>query len=354
MKILWLSPHGDGWSLAAKLREAGHRTIYFCPDPGNQNGDGLLPRANGNASWKDYAAKSDLVVVDGNFPSRRTRRSLEASDFSYALRTLSGPQVQGPVPTTELLESDTRYLRKILHRAGLGARAKPATDKPEGPAGVRFVPEALKITASWGPADGLDWVFRHRHLLGGDVGLPGNGPELGNLGDVVLPASPAQPLAQATYPLVRFLRGLGYQGYVNLDLAVEGPEQFQVERVFCRFLYPAVFIQFGALLGLYPPQPGVAVSLLRFSPEAASDSDHLRDSPGFFGAEVHTDDSGRLQAHGEFVGACVGTDEDWTMARERVNRQLTSSLRPGWGFRPNVGDSVAAALQRLTEWGWIS
>ena len=78
MKIVWVSPNGDGWSLAYRLRELGNKVVMY--NPKNKNGQGYLPQVT-SAAWLDYARKADLVVCDGVPDSRRTRRSWSSSDL---------------------------------------------------------------------------------------------------------------------------------------------------------------------------------------------------------------------------------------------------------------------------------
>src|SRR3990167_9302651 len=119
MKIMWVSPNGDGWAAAKKLRDGGNKVVYFNPSE-NKNGLGYLPSVP-EAAWKDYALKADLIVVDANFASRPTRRSFSPSDYVLDLAQIRrlGMSYIGPTPTSELFENDLRYQKKILSRLGL-------------------------------------------------------------------------------------------------------------------------------------------------------------------------------------------------------------------------------------------
>lgn len=337
MKITWVSPHGDGWSMAHKLREAGNKVVYFCPEAGNKNGLGYLPRAT-EADWMTFAERSDLTIVDANFASRATRRSWEPSDYSLRLQQLrhKGVNVLGPTPTTELLENDSRYLRKVLKRAGLNYATS----------------DGVAVTVSQDPEGRTYLVFRHRTLLG-----DGNGPELGNLGDIVIPVPGNVKLVrQVVEPLRGFLSRIGYHGHLNV--AVRAGADIGVEAVHCRFIYPAVFAQFStALSGVGGEQEraivGLAVTLLRLDDSSSRVADQLTETPGFFGRDLQRELEGSAVANGPFLGAVVGLAPDWGTVQVKVNHQLSLINVPGWGWRTNVGDSIVAQLTLLKESGWL-
>jgi len=339
MKILWVSPWGDGWSIAARMRDAGNKVVYLCPDPKNKNGQGYLPRV-AEASWLSFAERSDLVVVDGNFESRPTRRSWEASDYVKDLQQLrhKGITVLGPTPTTELLENDPRYLRKILTRAGL---------RPDN--GVK---DGVRVTISQDPESRCYLVFRHRTLLGDS-----NGPEVGNLGDVTIPVPKHIKLfRQVIEPLNGFLSRIGYNGYINVGLRAANAD-LSIESIHCRFIYPAIFSQFGSLLSLVHGKQdwggiGLATTLLNLEQQQTEIPDNVLHSDGFFGGNVQRE-LDKTVATGEFLGAVVGLDETWVGVQTKVNAQLSRINLPGWGWRASVGDTVVKHLQSLQEWGWL-
>jgi hypothetical protein len=339
VKIVWVSPHGDGWSLAYRLREMGNKVVLY--NPTNKNGQGYLPQVT-SAAWMDYARKADLVVCDGVPESRKTRRSWSSSDLSVDLQQLrhSGIPVLGPTPTTELLHNDPRYRKKILVRHGLDI----ADEHSEG----------IRVTISRDP-NGAAWlVFRHRHLLG-----DGNGPELGNLGDVVLP-TPSNPLVQRTVgKFDSFLSTIGYRGYLNLDLVIT-QRDLKVRDVTTGFLYPASFVQLPNLLisgADQPVVPGLAVSILNLkSDEGDTLSEELLDKPGVFGAELHRKpDEGGTFLHGRFVGAVVGINEDWARVEADVYGKLAAIVNGGGGlgYRPGVGLNVGSHMSTLRAWGYL-
>jgi len=347
MKILWVSPWGDGWSIAARMRDAGNKVVYFCPDPENKNGQGYLPTV-AEANWLSFAERSDLVIVDGNFPSRTTRRSWEASDYVKDLQQLrhKGITVLGPTPTTELIENDPRYLRKVLGRVGL----KPSPDNIINVA--KDLLGGVPVTVSCDPEGRCYLVFRHRTLLG-----DGNGPEVGNLGDVTIPMPNTIKLfRQVVDPLHSFLSRIGYNGYLNIGIEALGSD-LSVNSVHCRFIYPAVFAQFGSLLSLVRGKQdwggiGLAITLLNLEQQQTEIPDNVLHSDGFFGGNVQRE-LDKTVATGEFLGAVVGLDETWVGVQTKVNAQLAAINLPGWGWRTNVGDTVVKHLQSLQEWGWL-
>lgn len=339
MKVLWISPHGDGWALAAAVREAGNRVVMYNPE--NKNGLGYLPTVT-EAGWMDLAKKADLVVCDGVPDSRRTRRSWAPSDLVNDLQLLrhQGVQVVGPCPTTELMQNDPRYQRKILKRQGL-THAEQA------------LPGGVEVTVSRDPDGRCSIVFRHRHLLGA-----GNGPDVGNLADIVLPMSGDQPLVKnSTGRVEQFLEGLGFRGYFSLSLSVT-ENQLHVRDVLTGFLYPGVFVQFASLL-LDPKQPvvpGAAVSIIDLERHASDvrGLEGLLNYPGVFGAELHRKPEDRTDwLHGQFVGAVVGVGNAWDTVEQDINRKLNKIVadHPGLGFR--TGINVAGHLKNLHDWGWL-
>jgi hypothetical protein len=115
MKVLWVSPQGDGAQIAQRLVTSGHTVVgWGSPMPGvlHVNREGLAP----------FAQRADLVVVDGTFPLVQTRRSWRPSTeslFFDELRRHHRVVALGPTPTVDLLVGDPRYLRKILGRFGI-------------------------------------------------------------------------------------------------------------------------------------------------------------------------------------------------------------------------------------------
>lgn len=111
MRLLWVSPQGDGTVIAEKVRDAGHQVVVY--------GEGVgLPLVKQADLWA-FAKASDLVVVDGPFPVVRTRRSWrphQDSLFFDELRRAYRITALGPTPTVDLLLGDPRYLRKWCER----------------------------------------------------------------------------------------------------------------------------------------------------------------------------------------------------------------------------------------------
>lgn len=342
MKITWLSPHGDGWSIAYRLRQAGNKVVY-CNLSENKNGLGYLPQVT-EAGWLDFAKKSDLVVCDGVPNSRRTRRSYSPSDVAMDLQQLrrQGIPVLGPTPTSELIHNDARYRSKILKRHALD----------EGQGSGRDV----RVTVSRDPDGRCFLVFRHRHLLGDN-----NGPDLGNLGDIVLPVAETQPLiANSLGKLYGFLDAIGVRNYLSLNLAVrEG--KLEVSDALTGFLYPAIFVQFTNLLLAghdSPVEPGAAITLLNLESDHGdiSTTEDIFQYGGVFGCEVHRKpDEGGTVFHGRFAGALVGVSGDWKLLKDDMNRKLQglASTCRGLGFRPDIGSSVTGHLKDLHSWGYL-
>jgi hypothetical protein len=342
MKITWLSPHGDGWAIAYRLREVGNKVVY-CNLGGNKNGQGYLPQVT-PAAWLDFAKKSDLVVCDGVPDSRRTRRSFSPSDVTMDLAQVrrAGVPVLGPTPTGELIHNDLRYRLKILKRHGLSELSDPG--------------EHLRVTVSRDPDGRFYLVFRHRNLLGDN-----NGPDLGNLGDIVLPIAETQPLIANTLgKLNGFLDAIGSRNYLSLDLAIkEG--KIQVCDALTSFLYPAVFVQFTNLLlagDNRPVEAGAAVSILNLESnqgDVASAEDVFQYG-GVFGCEIHRKpDEGGTVLHGPFVGAVAALGSDWKVVEGDVNRKLIAICRANrnLGFRPGVGSLVGGHIKNLHSWGYL-
>lgn len=114
MKILWISPRGDGTVLAERLRASGHQVVAY----GESQNLPLVQQPN----LFQFAKASDLVVVDGSFPLVRTRRSWRPHQdalFFDELRRAYNVAALGPTPTVDLLCGDRRYLRKWCHKLNI-------------------------------------------------------------------------------------------------------------------------------------------------------------------------------------------------------------------------------------------
>ena len=346
MRILWISPFGRGWSLAHKLRESGNKVVLYDMAK-TQNGLGYLPTIT-EAEWLSYAKRSDLIVVDDTPESRRTRRSYAPSALVLNLRTLhhEGKRVIGPVPTTELFHNDLRYQRKLMKRHGLTTAG--GTNNP-----------GLTLTVSRDPDGNTFLIVRHRTLLG-----EGNGPDIGNLGDIVVPLARSEPLIANTIgKLEEFLQTVGHTGYINLTVSVM-ETHLDVAQVETGFLYPAAFVQFTNLLlqrsiGNGGVMPGAAVTVL----DLETDRQHRRrihhafDYGGVFGGELHREpEEGSAVAHGRFVCAVAGTGHDWRVLEHDVNRKLAKLVgdNPGLGYRVGVGSNIGHTINLLQSWGWLN
>jgi len=346
MRIMWVSPHGDGWGIAYRLRQAGHKVVLY--NPKNKNGAGYLPQAT-DATWYDLAKKSDLLVCDGTPDSSHTRRSMEASDLVRALAQLKhdGVPYTGPLPTTELLENDPRYLAK--HCARLAIRMPVATGAT--------MPSLVRCTLTISPAGEIYMVWRYHHLWGN-----GNGPAIGNLADLVFRIRYDCELVKQLKGLTDFLRGIGFNGYLNVAVRLT-EERLEVESIACRFLYPAIFCQFPDLLNSTEHLGSdsadgqhdtirLAVSLLRFDEDSPAEAKGLTDQPGFFGCEMHLDPEAGERSHGRFVGAIVASGPTLGVVRDKIDRHLRSAIkgRPGWGYLLPSFHSISPDYEALQKW----
>lgn len=114
MKLLWISPRGNGLDLASRLREAGNQVVVYGEGAG-------LPLVKQKDLYK-FAELSDLSIIDGSFPLVRTRRSWRPHQdalFFDELRRAYNTVCLGPTPTIDLLVSDRRYLRKWCGKLGI-------------------------------------------------------------------------------------------------------------------------------------------------------------------------------------------------------------------------------------------
>lgn len=339
MKVLWLSPYGDGWSIAAKLRTGGEKVILVSPKD-NRNGEGYLPKIALETDWLSYAEKSDVVIVDNVFPSLQTKRSWNPSQESLGLATIKkkGVPVIGPLPTMELLENDERYARKILYKFSL-----PRADFKSGD------DYAVRLTLS---TDGINWYicWRHKALLGGVS------PRLGNLGDLILKLTPC-PLTQEFNYLVEFVFAHGKAGYLHLSTVFDAEGHFYIEGIRTGFLYPAIFGQFPDLLSSNTngehSDLRLAVTLLQFDRDGQTAPEAVVNQPGFFGCQLHREDTQAAQGstfHGPFGGALVAHGP-WPIVKDKVYRHLSGS---GLAFREDIGSSFTHDLALLKEWGWLN
>jgi len=126
MKLLWISPRGNGLDLASRLREAGNQVVVYGEGAG-------LPLVRQKDLYK-FAELSDLTVIDGSFPLVRTRRSWRPHQdalFFDELRRAYSTVCLGPTPTVDLLVGDRRYLRKWCGKLGIAFSTDPTL-----PAGV--------------------------------------------------------------------------------------------------------------------------------------------------------------------------------------------------------------------------
>jgi hypothetical protein len=243
------------------------------------------------------------------------------------------------------MENDPRYFRKVLKKVGLTAATGTVSEQ-----------QAVGVTVSRDPDGRCYLVFRHRHLLGED-----NGPDLGNLGDVVIPIPAGCKLVQDSIgKLDGFLHRTGFNSYLNVHVTVMEHE-LSVRDVHARFIYPAVFCMIAdQLRSLWSGHDervnvGLATTIVRLNDQGDSVGDKLSNRPGFFGRDLvrEFDGSERDTVIGPFVGACVGHGASWNAVQDQVERELRAVLRPGWGFRPDIGSNVGHQLDLLRSWLWV-
>ena len=126
MKLLWISPRGEGLDLATRLRESGNQVVVYGEGAG-------LPLVQQKDLYK-FAEISDLVVIDGSFPLVRTRRSWRPHQdalFFDELRRAYNVRALGPTPTIDLLTGDRRYLRKWCGKLGISYEQPGLAGLPE-------------------------------------------------------------------------------------------------------------------------------------------------------------------------------------------------------------------------------
>lgn len=114
MKVLMVSPRGEGADLATRLRETGNAVVVYGESAN-------LPLVSQPDLYK-FAKASDLVLIDGSFPLVRTRRSYRPHQdalFFDELRRAYDIKALGPTPTVDLLVGDARYLRKWCAKLGI-------------------------------------------------------------------------------------------------------------------------------------------------------------------------------------------------------------------------------------------
>ena len=322
MKILWISPYGEGWAMAYKLRAAGNKVVLWS---GNKNGLGYLPQV-AKADLESYITKADMVVMDANAASRPTRRSYEPSDLVMMLNAAvkkRGIPYIGPIPTSELIENDSRYCAKVLRRLGLEA-------------------SIISDSLSWLSAD-----------PSGSTSLIVSSTEAGvTTSDVGIPSSlRSKPIEKLT----DFLRGIGYNGYLNVQLTV-GFDGSHIGAIKTSFLYPAIFGQFGSSLldaGFevkVPLSVSLAVTVFAVDDGKAErmvkgSEESLAEQPGFFPYELKREgNSDRL--NGAIVGALVGIDTNWERLVQKTEAELGAMARLGWGYSlpADVPERIAAIV----------
>lgn len=119
MKLLWISPRGEGLDMATRIRESGNQVVVYGEGAG-------IPLVAQQDLYK-FAQLSDLCVIDGSFPLVRTRRSWRPHQdalFFDELRRQYHITALGPTPTVDLLVADRRYLRKWCGKLGINYEPK--------------------------------------------------------------------------------------------------------------------------------------------------------------------------------------------------------------------------------------
>lgn len=319
MKILWISPNGDGWSIAAKLREAGNKVVYASDSLAGQH---FLPALKLREA-EGYVERADMVVCDGNFESRQTRRSWEPSDsvlqLSAAVKKRGVPYI-GPLPTTELLENDRRYQAKILKRVGL------TPTNVTSPVGVSVVldPEGRQHT-----------LLRLRH-----DGI--------NMADLLLRevALKNRELQDGIGRLQDFLNGIGYKGHTALGLAIGADGDVKVSQVDTRFIYPSICSQWD-LSTKHGEDAAVslALTLLNLKTDSVQAIQPIGDLPGLFLRDVNREGE-QWCLTGDIFGALVSTAATWDGVKDQMNLQLKGLLGRGLDLV-----SAAPALDEIVRNG---
>jgi hypothetical protein len=321
MRIFWASPRGQGWGLAAAMRKAGDKVVLWVPDPYNDAGKGWLPRA-GPTEWRLYAEKADLIIVDGNFQSRRTRRSWGPSRWVEELSDLRRDAPEryiGPVQTSELLENDPRYLKKVLKRFDIASH--------EGPLPEASIAVSLHIDAPGHPSvvirkEGADWS---------------------------VPIPPGAKLALSLSKLVEFLRHIKYRGPLAADLSVS-EEAVAVRGLTTGFLYPAVC---GGSLVSATQGSLVSVSTQLGRESIVDFTWNPYDSPVIGGQLAASQVPGQARVVGKMAGTIVSVGRDLAEAAGHATQQVGQLLTEGWTAPGPSGDVVPGEWDTLRSWRWI-
>ena len=114
MNIAWISPSGAGREIVQKLLQTEHTVIAYGEDVG-------VPSIEKKV-LAPVCRNADLVVVDGTFPLKDTKRSFRPADVSLFLDELRRKHrvvALGPTPTIDLLVQDARYFTKWCRRLGI-------------------------------------------------------------------------------------------------------------------------------------------------------------------------------------------------------------------------------------------
>lgn len=417
MKILLVSPHGDGAWFTWLFRHAGHQSDWYLLDEKYASYDGIVDRLKKKPNFEAY----DLVVFD------------DAGEGKAADQIQKVTPVIGGSELSDRLEDDRLFGLEVMEKVGIRVPAWEVFDSPEKgiawleknnkrtvfkPIGddildksttyvskssedmIRFMDRVFKKakiksyilqevvgggteTACGGWFNGEKWIAVDHNIelkkqMNGDIG-----PNTGCAGSLMwMPPKPTPLFQQGLDKVSPFLADAGFVGLIDLNTIVTEGVAYGIEWT-PRFGYESTCnftrllpMEFGEFLGKIARGEDVTVGApkSRFSattrvsvppyPNAAKSRTKdrvpilgidIKKLEHFFLADVQMNSDGCLETTGNDnnIGSPIGVGDSICEAFEEVEGCIKGLNVPDLMYRTDVRECIEKRYCVLERQGWL-
>ena len=366
--FLFISKDGDGWSLARRVKDEGHRAVVYINDPSyRQVGEGIVEKSKERGVLVRDGEIDNSVLMEVLHP-KPDCIVFDAVDRGYGklvdqLRAMGYPVIGGSALGTQL-EIDESYENRVLVLMGIPTRP------------IEGIEIDTELWFNGKEVLHVTHALKEKELMDGGVG-----PKAGSMGVVTFLGSKETRLfKEGLGKVVPALRKAGYHGPVNLTTIISESELYAYG-LSARLSYDGVFLireylkgrindlLYGFATGVIKRVEckggwniGVTIALEPFpmSIAAAYSKDTLLDGCNkqnlkhiwFIDAYLDSDVYACAGTSGK-VGVVTAHGDTVREARRRVYRTIANLDIRDVMYRRDIGERVMSDYNQLKKWGWL-